>query len=146
MKKLRRRNALLPAWNMPSDPIKAVFWFTHWSLKVLVRYFWILIIAGIAIEAIMNSVLAGILSGLASGGVTLLIGLVVWGGLAILLFIFNSFMGVARTVSQINDLRQGFTAGSMFDRSAEEEVDSSKVVEGTITDLDKERKKRRQES
>ena len=146
VKKLKRRNALLPAWKMPSDPIMAVFWFTHWSLKVLVRYFWILIIAGVAIEAIMNSVLAGILSGLASGGVTLLIGLVVWGGLALLLFIFNSFMGVARTVSQINDLRQGFTTGSMFDRSAEDEVDSSKVVEGTITDLDKERKKRRQES
>ena len=136
--RLRRRNTLLPAWNMPSDPVKAVFWFTHWSLKVLVRYFWILIIAGVVTEGIMN--------GIVGGGFTLLIGLAVWGGMAILLSIFNVFSGVARAVSEINDLRQGFTPSGSFDRPAASDVDTSKVVEGTITDLEKERKKRRRES
>lgn len=136
--RLRRRNAWLPAWNMPSDPVKAVFWFAHWSLKVLVRYFWLLIIAGVVAEGVMN--------GIVGGGFTLLIGLVMWGGMAILLSIFNVFSGVARTVSQLNDLQQGFTTHNPFDRPARPDVDSSKVVEGTITDLDEERKKRRRES
>lgn len=136
--RLRRHKAWLPAWNMPTDPVKAVFWFTHWSLQVLVRYFWILIIAGIVAEGIMN--------GIVGGGFTLLIGLVVWGGLAISLSIFNVFSGVARTVSQLNDLQQGFPSRSSFDRSARSDFDSNKVVEGTITDLEEERKKRRRES
>ena len=140
MKKLRLkgRKALLPAWNMPSDPVKAVFWFTHWSLQVLVRYFWILIVAGVVTEGIMN--------GVVGGGFTLLIGLALWAALAILLSIFNVFSGVARAVSEINDLRQEFTTRSLFDRPASSDVDNSKVVEGTITDLEEERKKRRRES
>jgi len=136
--RLRRRNALLPAWNMPSDPVKAVFWFTHWSLQVLVRYFWILIVAGVVTEGIMN--------GVVGGGFTLLIGLAVWAALAILLSIFNVFSGVARAVSEINDLRQEFTTRGSVDRSTASDVDTSKVVEGTITDLEEERKKRRRES
>lgn len=136
--RLRRRNVLLPAWNMPSDPVKAVFWFTHWSVKVLVRYFWIPIIAGVVTESIMN--------GIVGGGFTLLIGLAVWGGLAILLSVFNVFSGVARTVSEINDLRQEFTTRNPFEHSSRSDVDTSKVVEGSITDLEEERKKRRRES
>lgn len=136
--KLRRRSAWLPAWSMPSDPVKAVFWFTHWSVKVLVRYFWILIIAGVVVEGVMN--------GVVGAGFTLLIGLIVWGGLAILLAIFNVFSGVARTVSDLNDLRQNFTTRNPFERSSRSDFDTGNVVEGTITDLEEERKKRRRES
>lgn len=123
---------------MPSDPVKAVFWFTHWSLKVLVRYFWLLIIAGVVAEGIMN--------GVVGGSITLLIGLAVWGSMAILVSIFNVFSGVARTVSDLNGLRQSFTTGSPFDRASDDTFNKSKVVEGTITDLEEERKKRRRES
>jgi hypothetical protein len=136
--RLRRRNAWLPAWNMPSDPVKAVFWFTRWSVKVLVRYFWLLIIAGVVAEGIMN--------GIVGAGFTLLIGLAVWGGLAISLAIFNVFSGVARTVSQLNDLQQGFPPRNSFDRASDDTFNKGKVVEGTITDLEEERKKRRRES
>ncbi len=138
MKKLRQRGTLLPPWNMPSDPVKGVFWFLHWSVKVLVRYFWILIIAGVVAESIMNRIVGGI--------VTLLVGLGVWGGLAVLLLVFNVIAGVSRTVSDINDLRQGNMPPRMFGRYTEQDVDTSKVVEGTITDLDEERRKRRKES
>lgn len=137
MKKLRRRSTLLPTWNMPSDPVKAVFWFLHWTVKVLARYFWLPIIAGVVVESIMNRVVGGI--------VTLLVGLAVWGGLAVLLLVFNVIAGVTRTVSDLNDLRQGTMPPRMFGRYSEQDVDSGKVVEGTITDLDEERRKRRKE-
>ncbi len=54
----KRRPLLLqlPAWKMPSDPVKAVFWFLHWSLRVLVRFFYVLILGGVIFEAILNGV------------------------------------------------------------------------------------------
>ena len=66
MIRLRPKGALIPPWKMPSDPIKAVFWFMHWLLRVLVRFFWILILAGVVYESILNGVVGGI--------VTLLVG------------------------------------------------------------------------
>src|SRR5439155_16166329 len=81
VKKLQRRGSLIPPWDMPSDPVKAVFWFFQWSLKVLVRFFWVPILAGIIYEGIVN--------GFVGGFVTLLVGLSVWLGLAVVLFFFN---------------------------------------------------------
>ena len=66
---------------MPIDPVKAVFWFFHWSLKVLVRFFWLPILGGIIYEGLINGFVGGI--------VTLLVGLGVWLGLAVVLFFFN---------------------------------------------------------
>ena len=39
---------------MPADPVKAVFWFMHWLLRVLVRFFYILILAAVIYESIIN--------------------------------------------------------------------------------------------
>lgn len=143
----RRRRWLLPPWDMPSDPIKAVFWFLHWLLRVLVRFFWLLILAGIVFEGISNGRVGGAFDAIISGFVTLLVGLAVWAGLALVLFFFNISTSISQTIGEVNRMQQGFTARrpvSPISPFMEQEM-KGKVVEGTITDLDEERKKRRGE-
>src|SRR2546421_12736496 len=86
---------------MPSDPVKAVFWFFHWSLQVLVRFFWILILAAVFYESFVN--------GLVGGVVTFLVGLNVWFGIALTLFVFNIGANVSRTVADVNKMQQNFS-------------------------------------
>jgi hypothetical protein len=123
---------------MPSDPVKAVFWFMHWLLRVLVRFFWILVLAGVIYESILNGVVGGIF--------TLLIGLALWAGLFGLLFIVNVTTSISQTVSEISRVQRDFrdfTVGSP--RSIYEAEREGKIVEGTVTDLEEERRKRRRE-
>ena len=119
---------------MPSDPVKAVFWFMHWFLRVLVRFFYILILGAVIYESIINGIVGFI--------GTLLVGLGVWGGLAALLLLFNFTTGVSRVVSEVNRAQRGFPPRQPFNNIVEPD---GPVVEGTVTDLDEERKKRRQE-
>jgi len=140
VRELRPRRKLLPAWDMPSDPVKAVFWFFRWLLQVLVRYFYLVIVAAAIFEAILNGIV-----GFAG---TALVGLLVWGGLAALLVFVNVVSGVSRVVSDVNRVTKGFpNRNTPFSSSGETGRDDSggRVVEGTITDLEEERKKRRQE-
>ena len=128
----------LPPWNMPSDPVRAVFWFLHWLLQVLVRYFYVLILAGVAYETYLNGVV-----GFAG---TLLVGLLVWAGLAVLLVVINVTSGVSRVYSEINRMGRNPTGFSGFSYSTPEPEKEENVVEGSIiTDLEEERKRRRQE-
>lgn len=141
MMRFRRRGKLLPDWNMPSDPVKAVFWFMHWLLQVLVRFFWILVLAGVVTESILNSVVGGV--------VTLLIGLALWGGLFALLFVVNLTTSISQTVSEIGRVQRDFRDFAVrppgTSRSTYEAEREGNVVEGTITDLEEERRKRRRE-
>ncbi len=137
MRNLKHRNKLIPPWNMPSDPVKAVFWFVHWTLQVLVRFFWILILAGVAYESYMNGFVGGV--------VTLLVGLGVWLGLGITLFVFNISTNISQTFSEVNRMQQNFPPRRPFNSFPESEFDDSKIVEGTVTDLEEERRKRRRE-
>lgn len=130
----------LPPWNMPSDPVKAVYWFLHWFLQVLVRYFFLLIIAGVVYETYLNGIV-GLLG-------TLFIGLAVWALLAGGLVVVNFATKVSQTLEEVNRLSQnpfgsfGNPSSPFTTRIREEE----NVVEGSIiTDLDEERRKRRQE-
>ena len=135
----KRRPLLLqlPAWKMPSDPVKAVFWFLHWSLRVLVRFFYVLILGGVIFEAILNGVVG--LFG------TLLVGLGVWAGLSALLLFVNVATGVSRVVSDVGRMQKGYPPHSQFFNSTEPGEPEGPIVEGTVTDLDEERRKRRQE-
>jgi hypothetical protein len=137
VKKLQRRSGLIPPWDMPSDPVKAVFWFFQWSLKVLVRFFWVPILAGIAYEGIVN--------GFVGGFVTLLVGLSVWLGLAVVLFFFNVGTRISRTVADVSRMQQSFSSRRSNTQFGEADFDESKIVEGTVTDLEEERRKRRRE-
>ncbi|HTD19510.1 MAG TPA: hypothetical protein VK667_08280 [Ktedonobacteraceae bacterium] len=137
MSNTKRRRNVIPAWEMPADPVKAVFWFIHWSLQVLARFFWILILAGVIYESLVNGVVGGV--------VTLLVGLGVWLGLIGTLFIFNVTRRISLTVADVNRMQQGFTMPRSFNSSERSDVDDSKVVEGSVTDLEEERKKRRRE-
>ena len=137
MRNLKHRNKLIPSWNMPSDPVKAVFWFVHWSLQVLVRFFWILILAGVAYESYMNGFVGGV--------VTLLVGLGVWLGLGITLFVFNISTNISQTFSEVSRMQQNLPSRRPFYPFPESEFDNSKIVEGTVTDLEEERRKRRRE-
>ena len=124
---------------MPSDPVKAVIWFVHWTLKVLVRFFWIPVLAGIAYESIINGVIGGV--------VTLLVGLGVWFGLAVVLFFFNVGSRISQTVKEVGRMQQGYVPRRPpgFSKVVEPDIDDSKIVEGTVTDLEEERRKRRRE-
>lgn len=141
VRELRPRRKLLPTWDMPSDPVKAVFWFFHWLLRVLVRYFYVLIGIGAVIEAIMNGIV-----GFAG---TVLVGVLVWIGLAVLLLFVNVATGVSRVFSEVGRASRGFPPrNAPFFNYTEPERDEpgGRVVEGTITDLEEERKKRRQDN
>jgi hypothetical protein len=133
---LRPKRELLPRWEMPSDPVKAVFWFMHWLLRVLVRFFYILILAAVIYESIINGPVG--LFG------TLLVGIGVWVGLALLLFLFNLSTGVTKVFTEVNRMQRGSPPRYPFDNFTEQDVDG-KIVEGTVTDLEEERRKRRQE-
>ena len=133
----------LPPWDMPSDPVKAVSWFLHWFLQVLVRYFYVLIVAGVAYETFLNGIV-GLIG-------TLLVGLVVWAILVGVLAVLNFTTSVSQAFSEVSRLSQnpfgsfnsfGNTNPPFASRVKEEE----NVVEGSIiTDLEEERRKRRQE-
>jgi hypothetical protein len=139
---------------MPSDPVKAVWWFMHWLLKVVVRYFWLAILGMIVYETYLSWRVSGALNGSIAGIITLLVGLVVWGILFFVLFLANISSTVSETVHGINQMQRNFSAprpGSPFStldpfgRSGRSNPPEDRVVEGTITDLDEERRRRRHE-
>lgn len=136
MKNLRRKRELIPRWEMPSDPVKAVFWFMRWLLRVLVRFFYILILGAVIYESIINGIVGFI--------GTLLVGLGVWGLLALVLLVFNFSTGVSTVLSEMNRMQQGFPPRTPFSNFTGPDK-NERVVEGTVTDLEEERKKRRQE-
>ncbi|HWZ18926.1 MAG TPA: hypothetical protein VNW73_09040 [Ktedonobacteraceae bacterium] len=136
MRYLRPKRELIPRWEMPADPVKAVFWFIHWLLRVLVRFFYILILAAVIYESIINGVV-GFFG-------TLLVGLGVWAGLALLLFVFNLSTGVTHVFTEVNRMQRGFPPRYPFDSFRDQDV-NDRIVEGTVTDLEEERRKRRQE-
>ena len=136
MRYLRPKRELLPRWEMPADPVKAVFWFMHWFLRVLVRFFYILILAAVIYESIINGVV-GFFG-------TLLVGLGVWAGLALLLFVFNLSTGVTKVFTEVHRMQRGYPPGYPSDNFREQDV-NGRIVEGTVTDLEEERRKRRQE-
>lgn len=131
---------------MPSDPVRAVFWFLFWFLRLLVNFFWLPILAMVLIETFLNwSSAGGVLSGIVAGIVTLLIGLLLWALLYGVVFFLNIGKTVSHVISDVNSIQKGFSTRNPFysfnDSSSESEQN---VVEGTITDLEEERRKRRQ--
>ncbi len=145
MRNIKPKRAILPPWNMPSDPVKAVWWFLHWLLKVLVRFFWIPIIGMVIYETYLSSRVSGITNGIVAGIITLLIGLVVWGALYAVLFALNVSTTISQTISDVSNMQRTFATRRPRYPFAEAEPEERNVVEGTITDLEEERKKRRRE-
>jgi hypothetical protein len=123
---------------MPSDPVRAVFWFLHWLLEVLVRYWFLPILLGAAVEAYLNGIV-----GLAG---TLLVGLLVWAGLAVALAVVRVASGVSRVYAEMSRLGRNPAGFARFSSSAPSSEKEENIVEGSIiTDLEQERKRRRQE-
>ena len=145
MRNLKRKRELLPRWEMPSDPVKAVFWFLQWFLQVLVRFFYILILVAVIYEIYLNGKVGGIFNGIVAGAVTLFIGLIVWAGLSGLLLFFKVTSNVSHGISELNRMQQGFTRRSPFSNNNYTEPEEGRVVEGSVTDLEEERRKRRHE-
>ena len=114
-----------------------MFWFVHWLLQVLLRFFWILILVGVAYESYLNGFVGGI--------VILLVGLGLWLGLGITLLVFNVSTNISQTISEVNRMQQNIPPRRPFSPFSESDIDKSKIVEGTVTDLEEERRKRRRE-
>ncbi len=129
---------------MPSDPVKALWWFMHWLLKVVVRFFWLPILAMMILEIVINGRTAGFGDGLVAGIITLLVGAVVWALLWGLLLIANVSLGVSQVISDVNRFQQQRFYQPPYTYSQQRDSES-KIVEGTITDLEEERNKRRRE-
>jgi hypothetical protein len=144
IKKRRKRN-LIPPWDMPSDPVKGVFWFMFWLLKVLVSFFWLPVIAMVIIETFLNwSSAGGATSGIVAGVVTLLVGLAIWGILYVTTLFLNVGSTVSQVISDVNRVQKGSSPRRPVYHFNEMEAEKN-VVEGTITDLEEERRKRRPE-
>jgi hypothetical protein len=150
--KINRLRELIPPWEMPSDPIKAVWWFLHWLLKILVRVFWLPILIMVMYEIYINGSVSGILNGVVSGVVTLFVGLVVWIVLYGILAAVNIGTGISRIMSDMNRMQQqqreflnhSYTPFMRMDGTQTRDSEmEGQVVEGTITELDEERRKRR---
>src|SRR6516162_3283068 len=127
--KRRYFHDLIPPWQMPSDPVKAVWWFMHWLLKVLVHFFWIPILGMVIYESVSNWRLDGAWNGVSSGVITLLVGLVVWAILYVLLFFANIFANVSRVVDELKQYQQKFSYPSSNASPYGKNTDP-KVVEG----------------
>ena len=140
---VRHLKELIPAWNMPADPVKAVWWFMHWLLKVLVHFFWVLILLMSILETSLNWNTSGFLSGLVSGLITLLIGLVIWGVLYILLAVANLVSSIFHIVSNIKQIQnsytntRGFPNPFMYTDTSNFKSDS-KVVDSTVIEIEEE--------
>jgi hypothetical protein len=153
MKRVRRLRQLIPFWNMPSDPIKAVWWFLHWLLKLVVNFFWLPILGMVIFETVINWRAGGPFNGLVSGVVTLIVGFIVWAALFGALAIVNLTTDVKQVFSQASRRKQTLNQGNPYfspfmDTDDVDNTDAQpegKIVEGSITDLDEERRKRRQE-
>lgn len=131
---------------MPSDPVKALFWFMFWLLKVLVNFFWLPIIAMVIIETVLNWRSAGgVSSGIVAGVVTLLIGLAVWLVLYVVMLFLNVGTAVSQVISDVNRVQRDFSTRRPPYPFNNETANEENVIEGTITDLEEERRKRRQE-
>lgn len=120
---------------MPSDPVKAVGWFMHWLLQVLVRFFWLPIIGMVIYETVMDARVAGLGSGLIVALVTLLVGLGVWAALYAILAVVNFFVRVSHMVSDVNQAQQQMFQGP-FSRSSFDNAYDERIVEGSITEVD----------
>jgi len=144
VQQLKRKREIIPAWNMPSDPVKAVLWFMHWSLKVLVRFFWMPIIGMGVYETYLSWRAGGFGNGLVAGVITLLVGMAVWAALYVVLLFLNVSTTVSHFISDVSRAQQDLRSRSPFSPFADAESER-KVVEGTITDLEEERQKRRHE-
>jgi hypothetical protein len=142
--KLKQVGEIIPPWNMPSDPVKAVLWFLHWLLKVLVRFFWIPVLGMTIFETWQNWTVGGSLNGILEGAITLLVGIGVWAFLYMILQILNISTRISRVIAEVNRLQQGSASQRPFYPFNSDEAEG-RVVEGTITDLEEERKKRRRE-
>jgi len=122
---------------MPADPVRAVWWFMHWLLKVLVRFFWIPILGMVIYESVSNWLFNGAWNGVSSGIITLLVGLIVWAILYILLVIANISASVVRAVDQFKQFQQKFSSSVPNSSSSSNDADS-RVVEGTILEIKEE--------
>jgi hypothetical protein len=128
---------LIPPWQMPSDPVKAVWWFMHWLLKVLVHLFWVPILGMVTYESVSNWRLDGAWNGVTSGIITLLVGLIVWAILYVLLVFANIGAKVARLVNELNQFQQKFSY-PLSNSSPDADHADPKVVEGTISEIKQE--------
>jgi len=142
--KITPKQKLFPRWEMPSDPVKAVWWFMHWLLKVLVRFFWLPIIGMVAFEVVNDAPVGHISGAVVSGSVTLLVGLVIWGVLYITLQLVNLWVRISQAIADANQVQQNMFNGS-FSYPYTRDDRNSKVVEGSLEEIKNEEQEQKQQ-
>ncbi len=140
MSKISPKRKLFPSWDMPSDPVKALWWFMHWLLKLLVRFFWLPIIVMVIYEVIANAHFDDIGNILVVGFITLAIGVGVWAVLYVVLQLVNFGLRVSRVISDANQAQQNMSGESFSDPYRRTRA-NDKVVEGSLTEIHNEEQK-----
>lgn len=141
---LKRLRRLIPPWTMPSDPVKAIWWFLHWLLKIVVNFFWLPVLVTMVYEIYLNTVAHDVGSGIVSGLVSLLVGLVVWAVLYGLLLLVNIITGISHVLSDVKNmqqqqnefLRQSYGPFDDLNTEYGRRQQHERVVEGSITEID----------
>jgi hypothetical protein len=137
---------------MPSEPVKAIWWFLHWLLKILVPVFWLPLLVMVVLETYLTGRVGGIGSGIGSGLSTLLIGLIVWAVLYGVLIVLNISTSISKAMSDMNRMQQ--QQSELFNRSyapfmdmnngasgSKRSENEGRVVEGTIIEVNEERER-----
>ena len=140
--KITPKQKLFPLWEMPSDPVKAVWWFMHWLLQVLVRFFWLPIIVMVAYEIIANARVGSIGDALVYGLLTLVIGAGIWGVLYIVLQLVNIWVKISQAIADANQVQQNMFSSFSYPYMRTDADD--KVVEGSIEEIKNEEQEQRQ--
>ena len=140
MSKVMLKQKLFPHWEMPSDPVKAVWWFMHWLLKVLVRFFWLPIIVMVVYEVIANARVGSIGDALIYGLLTLVIGAGIWVVLYIVLQLVNLWVRISQAISDANQVQQNMFNSTFSYPYIRSDIDG-KIVEGSITEIKNEEQK-----
>ncbi|GHO45426.1 hypothetical protein KSX_35890 [Ktedonospora formicarum] len=106
-------------------------------------------------ELVANWLTGGAWNGIVSGLVTLFVGMVIWGILYMITLAANVAGKISQTLSDVSRLQQQmpgmyglddlFRASDSQEGTQRQGPQGTRVVEGTITDLDEERRKRRYE-
>jgi hypothetical protein len=138
--KITPKQKLFPRWEMPSDPVKAVWWFMHWLLKVSVRFFWLPIIVMVAFEVITNAPVGNISGAVFSGFFTLVIGLGIWVVLYIVLQLVNIWVRISQAIADVNQVQQDMV-NSTFSYPYTRTDTNGKVVDGSIEEIKNEEQK-----
>ncbi|PZW36209.1 hypothetical protein EI42_00381 [Thermosporothrix hazakensis] len=138
MKFLKRLKDLIPPWQMPSEPRKAIGWFLQWLFTLIVHFFWIPLAVYVVYQTYSVWITQNPFLGILSGIIAIFGGLVFWALLYGLLLVLNMVTGISRVISDVNRMQEQLYSqqtpfNSLFG-NMRNPADMGRVVEGEVVE------------